>query len=218
MSYDFNGTTKFLSLPDDSIFDLGIGGSSFTIGLWIKWTSVSARCFGRGGGLNGWTSASTSHQYVSYISSNTLYLQWFQNTGFSSLSVSAPSAGSWAHIAYTYNGTNLRGYKSGSDFGNTNTTFYKPTSSNITVIGQVASYALEPPQGESSVADFGIWSAALNASEIASLAKGMTCDKTRPQSLVFYAPLVRNLIDAKGGLTITNNNSATVANHPRIYG
>ena len=39
----------------------------------------------------------------------------------------------------------------------------------------------------------------------------------RPQSLVFYAPLIRNLIDAKGGRTITNNNGATVAVHPRIY-
>ena len=45
----------------------------------------------------------------------------------------------------------------------------------------------------------------------------MTCDKVRPQNLVFYAPLVRDLIDAKGGLVITNNNGATVATHPRIY-
>ncbi len=67
------------------------------------------------------------------------------------------------------------------------------------------------------IAEVGIWNAALTAAEIASLAKGMTCDKVRPQSLVFYAPLVRNLIDQKGGLTITNNNGATVANHPRVY-
>ena len=67
------------------------------------------------------------------------------------------------------------------------------------------------------IAEVGIWNAALTAAEIASLAKGMTCDKIRPQNLVFYAPLVRDLIDAKGGLTITNNNGATVANHPRVY-
>jgi hypothetical protein len=67
------------------------------------------------------------------------------------------------------------------------------------------------------IAEVGIWNVVLTAAEIASLAKGMTCDKIRPQSLVFYAPLVRDLIDAKGGLTITNNNGATVANHPRIY-
>jgi hypothetical protein len=67
------------------------------------------------------------------------------------------------------------------------------------------------------LAEVGVWSAALTAAEIASLAKGMTCDKVRPQSLVFYAPLVRNLQDVRGGLTITNNNGATVANHPRVY-
>jgi hypothetical protein len=67
------------------------------------------------------------------------------------------------------------------------------------------------------IAEVGIWNAALTADEIASLAKGMTCDKVRPQSLVFYAPLVRELQDVKGGLTITNNNTATVANHPRVY-
>jgi len=63
----------------------------------------------------------------------------------------------------------------------------------------------------------GVWNAALTAAEIASLAKGMTCDKVRPQSLVFHAPLVRELIDQKGGRVITNNNGATVAPHTRVY-
>jgi hypothetical protein len=67
------------------------------------------------------------------------------------------------------------------------------------------------------MAEVGIWNAALTAEEVASLAKGMTCDKVRPQSLVFYAPLVRDLQDVRGGLTITNNNTATVAVHPRVY-
>jgi hypothetical protein len=68
-----------------------------------------------------------------------------------------------------------------------------------------------------NIAEVGIWNAALTAAEIASLAKGMTCDKIRPQNLVFYAPLIRDLSDNKGGLTITNNNGAVVANHPKIY-
>jgi hypothetical protein len=67
------------------------------------------------------------------------------------------------------------------------------------------------------IAEVGIWNVALTAAEVASLADGMTCDKVRPQSLVFYAPLVRDLQDVRGGLTITNNNGATVANHPRVY-
>jgi hypothetical protein len=67
------------------------------------------------------------------------------------------------------------------------------------------------------MAEAGIWNVALTDDEIASLAKGMTCNLVRPQSLVFYAPLIRNLQDVKGGLTLTNNNTATVANHPRVY-
>ena len=70
---------------------------------------------------------------------------------------------------------------------------------------------------QADIAEVGIWSAALTQQEIESLSRGYTCDKVRPQSLVFYAPLVRDLIDYKGGLTITNNNTATVAAHPRVY-
>jgi hypothetical protein len=68
-----------------------------------------------------------------------------------------------------------------------------------------------------NASEIGVWNAALTAAEIASIAKGMTCDKIRPQSLAFYAPLVRDLLDQKGGLAITNNNGATVATHPRVY-
>jgi hypothetical protein len=39
----------------------------------------------------------------------------------------------------------------------------------------------------------------------------------RPQSLVFYAPLIRSLQDLARNATITNGNSATVEVHPRIY-
>lgn len=67
------------------------------------------------------------------------------------------------------------------------------------------------------IAEVGVWDIDLTADEIVSLSKGMTCDKVRPDRLVFYAPLVRNLIDYSGGLTITNNNTATVAVHPRVY-
>lgn len=67
------------------------------------------------------------------------------------------------------------------------------------------------------IAEAGIWNVALTDDEIASLAKGVTCNLVRPQSLVFYAPLIRNLQDIKGGLTLTNTNTATVVDHTRVY-
>jgi len=67
------------------------------------------------------------------------------------------------------------------------------------------------------IAEAAVWSAALTAAEIASLSKGFSPRRIRPQSIVFYAPLIRNLQDLRGALSITNNNTATVAVHPRVY-
>jgi hypothetical protein len=63
----------------------------------------------------------------------------------------------------------------------------------------------------------GIWDVALTADEIAALAKGVRCSAIRPQNLRFHAPLIRDLIDVRGGRTITNTNTATVIQHPRLY-
>lgn len=66
-----------------------------------------------------------------------------------------------------------------------------------------------------TVAECAFYSAALTDAEILSLARGFTPDQICPQSLQFYAPLVRNLQDLRGGRVISNN-GATVATHPRI--
>lgn len=70
---------------------------------------------------------------------------------------------------------------------------------------------------DGQLSECAIWSVVLTAAEITSLFKGFKPYRIRPQSLVFYAPLVRDLIDARGGLALTNNNTATVADHPRVY-
>lgn len=67
------------------------------------------------------------------------------------------------------------------------------------------------------VSEVALWSVALTAAEVVSLSKGFRPYRVRPQSLVLYAPLVRNLQDLSRAITLTNNNSATVANHPRVY-
>lgn len=67
------------------------------------------------------------------------------------------------------------------------------------------------------IAEVGIWNVPLTQPEISSLAKGVVCDKVRPQNLIFYNPLIRNIQDIKGGNIITPINAPTIANHPRIY-
>jgi len=121
------------------------------------------------------------------------------------------------HAAGVYSATNSRTAYLNGVAATTNTT---TINAGVLLEMTIGSREFSNVQGvflNGMIAEVGIWNAALTAAEIASLAKGMTCDKIRPQSLVFYAPLVRDIIDSKGGRVITNNNGATVAIHPRVY-
>jgi hypothetical protein len=129
------------------------------------------------------------------------------------------SINTWTHACGVQSSnTSRKAYiNGGSSAENTGSTGTQSGIDSVTIALQRFNNVTTANRFTGQIAECGIWSAALTDAEIASLAKGMTCDKVRPQSLVFYAPLVRDLIDYKGGLTITNNNTATVANHPRVY-
>lgn len=66
-------------------------------------------------------------------------------------------------------------------------------------------------------AECAIWNVVLTSAEIASLAKGFSPRRIRPQSRVFYAPLIRNIQDLQKALALTPVNGPTVAAHPRVY-
>jgi len=70
---------------------------------------------------------------------------------------------------------------------------------------------------DGKLADIAVWTAVLTDDELNSLRRGFKPHRIRPQSLLFYVPLLRNLQDIKGLLSLTNNNTATVADHPRVY-
>jgi hypothetical protein len=127
------------------------------------------------------------------------------------------SANTWTHACGVQSATNNRTAYINGGSSSTNATTVNFTANKFIIGAGKDNGGNFILFADARIAECGIWNAALTAAEIASLAKGMTCDKIRPQSLVFYAALVRDLIDQKGGLTITNNNGATVANHPRVY-
>jgi hypothetical protein len=128
-----------------------------------------------------------------------------------------PPANNWLHAAGVFSASDNRVAYQDGVAGTANTASSALSGINALYVGARNNGGGAGAYFNGAVAEVGIWNAALTAAEIASLADGMTCDKVRPQSLVFYAPLVRDLIDVKGGLTVTNNNTATVANHPRVY-
>lgn len=68
------------------------------------------------------------------------------------------------------------------------------------------------------IAEAAIWNVVLSKDEIISLYKGFSPSLVKPNNLIYYVPLIRNLSEICGGRIITNNSSATVSDHPRIYG
>lgn len=65
------------------------------------------------------------------------------------------------------------------------------------------------------IAEAALWTVALTAADVAALAKGASPRLVRPESLQFYAPLIRETVELKG-LAITSSGSTTT-DHPRIY-
>lgn len=125
------------------------------------------------------------------------------------------ASGQWSWAAGVYQSSNKQAFLNGT--GSTAET----SAYTLSGIDQLTIGARRNSGGfgvfcNVTIAEAAIWTAALSDPEIAALSRGFTPDQIRPQSLVFYAPLIRDLQDLRGGLTITNNNGATAANHPRI--
>lgn len=124
----------------------------------------------------------------------------------------------WNHAAGVFTGIASRdSYLNGGNKGS-NTTSLTPSGIDRTSIGiGDGSTASTPFHNTGMLAELGWWNVALDAAEIAALAAGVPPPLVRPQSLMAYVPIVRDLVAWKGGaFAITG--SLTVADHCRIYG
>jgi hypothetical protein len=212
MAYEFNGTTQYLSVSSAPITALPL-----TMAAWFNSDSITT-----GQVILSLDNGATAFQGYRLIAAGTVAGDPLRaDTGGAIPNVALDSsigytANTWNHAAGVFTQPSVSVSLNGS---------VNSTTSNFTMFPTVNRFniGIRLTSGSPGIyldgrmAEVGIWNAALTAAEIASLAKGMTCDKVRPQSLVFYAPLVRDLIDVKGGVTITNNNATTVANHTRVY-
>jgi hypothetical protein len=220
MAYEFNGTNQYLQVGSAVVT-----AAPLTMACWFNSDSiivsqvlVSITNSGTAGGITRFAllaAGAVTGDPVRAIASD------ISNNNGIAETTSGYSANTWHHAAGVFTSNSNRSVYLDGGNSATDTTSITPTLLNRTNIGAQFLQSVGGTSGngftDGRLAEVGIWSAALAAAEIASLAKGMTCDKVRPESLVFYAPLVRDLQDISGGLTITNNNAATVATHPRVY-
>jgi hypothetical protein len=204
MAYDLSGgTNHYLSASDP------VDATPLTMACWFRVTSLVSQNLL-------WLSNNGNVSQASWGMYINTALRAYVGAGGSASDFAAttnPSTNTWHHACLSAESDSSRTVFLDGGSSATNTATRNVNAASI--VGLRMGWT--PNSLIGLIAEVGVWNAALTAAEIASLAKGMTCDKVRPQSLVFYAPLVRDLQDVRGGLTITNNNAATVANHPRVY-
>lgn len=143
------------------------------------------------------------------------------------------STNSWVHAAGVFQTASRVAYLNGG-FTGTNTTSYS-NPSNISDILVNLNYDNVSLQGNGhnatgqlvSMAEAAIWDAALTTDEILALSKGVKPKTIRPESLIFYSPLVRggssSVPDETGNAPLTTYNltteyTPTYTDHTRRYG
>ena len=216
MAYNFNGTNQYLSTASAPVTTWPL-----TMACWFNVANVTTQyvlvTVGKLNNDERFVLQAAGHLAgdpvaTNYIDSN--------GTSYRADSTSGFSANTWSHACAVHTSASSRTtyLNGGSSGSNTSTATLSNSGINSILIGAQSNFALGVSSYASGlIAEVGIWNVALTAAEIASLAKGMTCDKVRPNALVFYAPLIRSLQDLSRAAAITNNNAATVANHPRVY-
>jgi hypothetical protein len=151
-------------------------------------------------------------------SGNVASRAYIQPSDRQALSTTTESQNVWVHVAATFTGTSpmtLTTFLNGGGKASA-TQNYNPTLTALS-IGALRVINGTFEVSNALIAECGVWSVVLTDDEIVSLAKGFSPRKVRPQSLRAYFPMRRDLNELRSGLAVTNGNTATVANHPRVY-
>ena len=126
----------------------------------------------------------------------------------------------WFHAAAVFTSATLRAIFLNGGFKGTQSTSRTPTGIDRLLIGVEGgtSGVATPwaPGGTGDIAEIGIWNVALTDGEVLTLSQGFSPLLVRPQNLVHYMPLVRGLVDPRGGKSLIMTGSLTISDHPRI--
>lgn len=132
-------------------------------------------------------------------------------------STSAITQNQWNHGCAVFAAVDDRRLYYNNDKTTTTNSRTLPTSNwQYVEIGQISwTGAHEFISGQ--VAEVAYWSVALTDAEVATLSKGYSPLFVRPESLIFYSPLIRDRQELIGATTLSDStNSPDISAHPRI--
>lgn len=213
MAYLFDGATQYLNITDNTIFS----NIPLTMACWFKTSSntvnqgllniADATTGGQGYRLN--AQGAVAGDPIRFLSVGSATNAVDTTTGF--------STNTWTHACGVISSATTRIVYINGGSSTTSTVSSTSTGRNTLYMGVIRAASAFTNYLSGDLAEVGIWNIDLSASDVASLAKGISPSLIRPDYLIIYAPLVRNLVDLSSGLTITNNNTSTVSTHTRIY-
>lgn len=213
MAYSFNGSSQYLSCLTGDIFaDLPI-----TMACWFKTASTTTNQ-----GLLNICDASTGGQGIRLnamgaVAGDPIRILTVGTAATAVDTTAGFTANTWTHACGVFTSTTSRTVYINGGNSNTNTTSSSATGENRLFMGVLRAASAFSSYLNGHLAEVGVWNAALTADEVRSLATGASPSLIRPESLTVYAPLLRELIDLNGAVSITNNGTAGVSDHTRIY-
>lgn len=189
----------------------------FTLAAWIRPTSAILI---DGNYHSVLTISDNSTKYFALYTNPSGGVSAYVNNGAGGTGESAVGSltgGTWAHAAAVFASTTSRtGYKDGAA-GTANTTSLSLSGLTRT---QIATLWTGTNNFSGDIAEATIWSAALDAAELAALAAAVSPLLVRPTALVEYWPIIGQYspeIALVGRNELTLNNTPTAAAHCRIF-
>lgn len=214
MAYDFDGTNDYIQAPLGTSYNVPI-----SIACWFNsdTTNANKTLVTLAIGLVGQTTSNGFHLRIT--SGAQVQATIANGAGSNSAAVGTYTLQNWHHGAAVF-------YTTGSRYAFCDAVRSSQSSTVRTVnvnpsnllIGQGSGGDFNLPQPfNGRIAEVGVWNVGLTDEEIAILAKGIKPIYVRPESLLYYVPLVRDINDHVGGLEFTYEVIGDAA-HSRRYG
>jgi len=193
----------YIEVGDIAALDLT--GDEVTLSAWVRLEALN----GEQKILAKWADAGGQFQYLLSINGSD-QLIFAINAGSQSIATGSTTmiAGTWCHVAGTYDGSNMRVYLIGVEDGSTSKTGNMPNTTAPVRIGAGSGGAGTEEPFDGDIGHCAIWDVALTAGEIKSLSEGVNPLKMhKNNNLLFYAPLNGQdpEYDIIGGLDLTVN-------------
>lgn len=195
-----------------------VSGAPLTISCWFNADNATAQHGLLGVGSNGTQDCIVLTAYGNAAGDPVRFYIADTGAGHDATTTTGFSAGTWHHACGVMVADDDWYVLIDGGSKGTEVTSKTPGTIDRTDIGAIEYNGAMNWYASAAVAEAAIWNAALDDDEVAALAAGMSPLLVRPQSLVFYCPLIRDDDeDLVGGLSLTANGGPTIAAHPRVF-